>query len=212
MDQEFRLVGDRAGNGAGSRTAGIPDARDWDRPSLCAGWRIRDVAAHVALAPTPPSLVSGLLIEGARAAAGSQTQPRRRGPARDRPPRRRLVTELREHAGSRRPAVTGYRNTLFDVLVHAQDVALPLGLDHPMPVEAARAGAQRVWTRAGRFGPGAGSGTFRLVATDIDWRPETAPSCRVRSPHCFSCSPAARPVSTRISGAGADRLRQPVGA
>ena len=42
------------------------DARDWDRPSLCAGWRIRDVAAHVALAPTPPSL-GQMLIEGARA-------------------------------------------------------------------------------------------------------------------------------------------------
>src|SRR2546427_3483574 len=42
------------------------DAPDWERPSLCVGWRIRDVAAHVALAPQPPS-IAGMLVEGARA-------------------------------------------------------------------------------------------------------------------------------------------------
>ncbi|WP_433294041.1 maleylpyruvate isomerase N-terminal domain-containing protein [Actinoplanes sp. CA-030573] len=28
---------------------------EWEHPSLCAGWRVRDVAAHVALAPQPPA-------------------------------------------------------------------------------------------------------------------------------------------------------------
>jgi uncharacterized protein (TIGR03083 family) len=42
------------------------DAQDWDAPSLCSGWRVRDVAAHVALAPQPPS-IAGMLVEGARA-------------------------------------------------------------------------------------------------------------------------------------------------
>ena len=27
----------------------------WNTPSLCQGWRVRDVAAHVALAPQAPS-------------------------------------------------------------------------------------------------------------------------------------------------------------
>ena len=27
------------------------DAADWDHPSLCDGWRVRDVAAHVISAP-----------------------------------------------------------------------------------------------------------------------------------------------------------------
>lgn len=55
------------------------------------------------------------------------------------------------------------------MLVHAQDVALPLGLDHPMPVEAARAGAQRVWTMGWPFWARRRLRSFRLVATDTDW-------------------------------------------
>lgn len=45
--------------------AGLTDDQ-WDAPSLCAGWRIKDVAAHVALAPQPPSPWT-MLIEGVRA-------------------------------------------------------------------------------------------------------------------------------------------------
>jgi uncharacterized protein (TIGR03083 family) len=39
---------------------------EWNRPSLCAGWRVRDVAAHVALTPQPPSVL-GMLAGGVRA-------------------------------------------------------------------------------------------------------------------------------------------------
>src|SRR5690349_9263553 len=38
--------------------------RQWETPSLCAGWRVRDVAAHVAMTPTEPTLggiVTGLV-------------------------------------------------------------------------------------------------------------------------------------------------------
>ena len=31
---------------------GLSEA-EWEQPSLCAGWRVRDVAAHVAMAPRP---------------------------------------------------------------------------------------------------------------------------------------------------------------
>lgn len=39
---------------------------EWEQPSLCQGWRIRDVAAHVALVPRPPSAWT-MLREGVRA-------------------------------------------------------------------------------------------------------------------------------------------------
>lgn len=188
------------------------DARDWDRPSLCAGWRIRDVAAHVALAPTPPSL-GQMLVDGARARGRfhklnhdvAVRHADRLGS--------RLVPELREHADSRRlPAMTGYRNTLFDVLVHTQDVALPLGLDHPMPVEAARDGAQRVWTMGWPFWARRRLQPFRLAATDIDWT--AGDGALVQGPITalllLLTGRTARLDS--LSGAGADRLRQQVNA
>jgi len=30
-------------------------AEQWESPSLCAGWRVRDVAAHVSLVGLPPT-------------------------------------------------------------------------------------------------------------------------------------------------------------
>ena len=45
--------------------AGLSEA-DWEQPSLCAGWRVRDVAAHVTLMPIPPS-PGTLLVDFAKA-------------------------------------------------------------------------------------------------------------------------------------------------
>ena len=85
-------------------------------------------------------------------------------------PTRDIVAELRMHADSRRiPVVANYRNVLFDVLVHTQDIAIPLGRDHPMPSEAARAGADRVWTMGWPFWARHRLRGVRLLATDTDW-------------------------------------------
>lgn len=188
------------------------DTRDWDRPSLCAGWRIRDVAAHVALASKPPS-VGQMLVEGARARGRFHTLNHDSAVRHADRLGARLVTELREHAGSRRlPPVTSYRNTLFDVLVHAQDIAIPLELDHPMPVEAGRAGAQRVWTMGWPFWARRRLRPFRLAATDTDWT--AGEGALVQGPIAalllLLTGRTARLDS--LSGSGADRLRQQVGA
>jgi uncharacterized protein (TIGR03083 family) len=143
---------------------------EWDSPSLCAGWRVRDVAAHVALAPQPPGvrdmvtwavrsrgsfhrLNHDVSVAHADARSGAE-----------------LVAELRAHAASRRlPVMTGYRNILFDTLVHAQDIAIPLGRSLPMPVAAACAGATRVWTMGWPFWARRRLRGFCLRATDVEW-------------------------------------------
>lgn len=35
--------------------------------------------------------------------------------------------------------MTNHRNVLFDILIHAQDIAIPLGRHLPMPADAATA-------------------------------------------------------------------------
>lgn len=81
-----------------------------------------------------------------------------------------LVDELRRHADSRRlPIVTNYRNILFDVMVHAQDIALPLGRTLAMPPAAAAAAATRVWTMGWPFWARRRLRAVRLTATDVDW-------------------------------------------
>ncbi|SDI50143.1 TIGR03083 family protein [Actinokineospora alba] len=39
--------------------------RDWEHPSLCPGWRVRDVAAHLTLAPQ--TTIGRSMVEFARA-------------------------------------------------------------------------------------------------------------------------------------------------
>jgi uncharacterized protein (TIGR03083 family) len=130
---------------------GLTDEQ-WNSPSLCDGWRVKDVAAHVALAPQAPGPWS-MLVEGVRAGGRFHkinhdvSVRHAEGPGAD------LVAELREHAASRRlPKVTNYRNILFDILVHGQDIAIPLGIQREMPKDAARAGIERVWTMGWPFG------------------------------------------------------------
>jgi uncharacterized protein (TIGR03083 family) len=143
---------------------------EWDSPSLCAGWRVRDVAAHVVLAPQLPGL-GHMLVEGIRA-HGSFHRLNHDISVRHADSRSSvaLVTELRDHAASRRlPAVTNYRNILYDTLVHAQDIAIPLRRQHPMPSEAARAAAARVWTMSWPFWARRRLAGLRLNATDVEW-------------------------------------------
>src|SRR5690242_8889496 len=148
--------------------AGLTPAQ-WDAPSLCAGWRIRDVAAHVAMAPQPPGL-GAMVREGVRARGSFHRLNHDVAVRHAERPAERLVAELREHADSRRlPAVTNYRNIVPDILVHGQDIAIPLGLDRPMPLDAATAGATRVWTMGWPFWARRRLKGSRLIATDTDW-------------------------------------------
>lgn len=170
VDELWAVVdGERAGLSA--LFAGLTD-EEWERPSLCAGWRIKDVAAHLALAHTGPGRAAVDLVR----AGGSlprmiRDSARRHAAAAS---QARIAAQIAGMAGSRRTAPgVGPVEPLLDVLVHGQDVAVPLGRHRAMPVGAARAVATRVWTM-----PWPMSTTFsarsrlrglRLRATDTEW-------------------------------------------
>lgn len=144
------------------------DGDGWERPSLCAAWRIRDVAAHVALTPRSPGAVT-ILARGLRARGDFDALNRdlavehaARIPD--------LVAALRADAGNRRrPAITTPANLVFDTIVHVQDVAVPLGLRVEPPVEAAVAGAERVWRMGWPFHARRRLRGLHLRATDAEW-------------------------------------------
>jgi len=142
---------------------------EWERPSLCAGWRIRDVAAHVAMAPQPPG--PAVMLGAVVRARGSFDRLNHDLAVRHAAcPPGEIVAELRRHAASRRlPAVTNYRNIVADVLVHSQDIAVPLGRDLPLPTAAARAAADRVWGMGWPFWARRRLRGVRLTATDTEW-------------------------------------------
>jgi uncharacterized protein (TIGR03083 family) len=162
--------------------AGLHD-EEWERPSLCAQWRVRDVAAHVALIPQSPGMLR-ILAAGVRAGGDFQALNRDLAVKHAQRPPARLVAELRELADSRdKPAITTLDNLVFDVLVHVQDVALPLGRTVPMPVAAAHEGLARVWRMGWPFWARRRLRGMRLVATDVDWVAGDGPADReVRGP------------------------------
>lgn len=138
----------------------------WATPSLCDGWTVRDVAAHLTFAQARlrevigPAVRSGLRFDATirrTALACPLTQ-------------EEIVATIRGFVGSRRraPFVTELE-PLIDILVHTQDICVPLGIDHPMPPAAAAAAATRVLTTRGPLRLWRPPRGVRLVATDVDW-------------------------------------------
>ncbi|MEV1167975.1 maleylpyruvate isomerase family mycothiol-dependent enzyme [Nonomuraea sp. NPDC049784] len=141
---------------------------DWERPSLCEGWRVRDVAAHLALATR--ASVPRAMVEFVRAGGNFDRFIRDTAIRHAWLPIGEIVGQIRESATShRRAPTTKPLDPLFDVLVHAQDITVPLGLDRAMPLDVARACATHIWERGFPFYPQRRLHGLRLVATDVDW-------------------------------------------
>ena len=191
---------------------GRPD-EDWERPSLCAEWRIRDVVAHVALTPHSPT-VGAILLAAVRARGDFDRVNRDMARAYAARPPAELVADLRESADSRRkPAITTLDNLLFDVLVHVQDVALPLGVECPPPPAAAREGVERVWRMGWPFWAKRKLRGLRLEATDVDWTVGDGPV--VRGPAqalLLLLTGRAAAALPALAGPGVARLSQGAGA
>ncbi|HJT95079.1 MAG TPA: maleylpyruvate isomerase family mycothiol-dependent enzyme, partial [Mycobacterium sp.] len=109
------------------RTADLLDSLsndEWRHPSLCDGWTVHDVAAHLTLqqirlrdilpgAIRHPGGINRMIRESAKRRAGLSRQ--------------EIVGEIRRTVGSRRHNIgVTCRETLIDILVHSQDIALPL--------------------------------------------------------------------------------------
>ena len=143
----------------------LPEAA-WKQPSLCEGWSVRDVGAHLTFSHARlrdviwPALRTGFRYNAMVRYAAV------RSPL----THQQIVTTLRGFVGSRRraPFVTELE-PLLDILVHSQDICLPLGIDHAMPLDAAVAAANRVLTLRGPMRLWETPGGVRLVATDTDW-------------------------------------------
>jgi len=138
----------------------------WEQRSLCEGWSVRDVGAHLTFSHARlrdvawPAVRTGfryneMIRYAALHSPMTHTQ---------------IVATLHGFVGSRRraPFVTAME-PLLDILVHSQDICVPLGIEHPMPVDAAVAAANRVLSLRGPMRLWDPPRGVRLVATDADW-------------------------------------------
>ncbi|HET8605077.1 MAG TPA: maleylpyruvate isomerase family mycothiol-dependent enzyme [Marmoricola sp.] len=179
--------------------AGLTEAQ-WDAPSVCDGWRVRDVAAHAIGAPqlrlrTMPAMLWRGRFDVDRAGL---LDGRRRGQA----PTTEILAQFERYAGSRHrmPGTL----PLPDILVHTQDVVRPLGLRHEMsPQVAAIAADQMRPRRIARIVHAEDVvAHVRMEATDIDWVRGSGPTLRGPMQELLLvCSGRAR-VATELEGDG----------
>jgi uncharacterized protein (TIGR03083 family) len=181
--------------------------QEWQHPSLCDGWTVRDVAAHLTLQQL-----------GARAAIAMMARYRGdidkavRESARERATvlsPGQIIAAIRATAGSRRHnfGVT-YREALIDALIHAQDIAVPLGRSHPLPPEAAAAAATRIWTMRWPppFPASRAMRRFRVTATDTLWTAGHGPEVRAPIGAILLLSAGRRTALPELTGDGATEL------
>lgn len=138
----------------------------WATPSLCAGWTVREVAVHI----TQSHVRFGEVLLGALKSGFRFDAMVRRAALEDPADPAAITARLRAMAGSRkRPPMTKEVDPLMDVLVHTQDICIPLGIDRAMPVDAAVAVAERLWHMKFPFAPQRDLPGYRFVATDTDY-------------------------------------------
>jgi uncharacterized protein (TIGR03083 family) len=140
--------------------------QQWTAPSLCEGWKVRDVAAHLTHSQMGPGRV---VVEALK--SGLRFDPMiKRLALEDNRSQAQIVAALRGMVGSRKRIVgTKPLDPLTDALVHGQDIAVPLGIDRPMPEAAAAASANRLWHMGFPMQPAKRVKGIRLVAADADF-------------------------------------------
>jgi uncharacterized protein (TIGR03083 family) len=182
--------------------------QQWQHQSLCAKWRVKDVAAHVAMTPAPAPDMPTLLAALARARGNLWAAGAAIAVEHARRPSAQIIYELRRDAAARTmPRITNPENLLLDALVHGQDIAVPLGIDRPMPTEAALAGFERVWTMGWPFHAQRRVRGVRLVATDAPLDVGTGPVVEGRlADLLLLLTGRTEAALSRLQGEGADRL------
>ena len=191
----------------------LTDAQ-WEHPSLCAGWTVRHVAAHLTLqqqrvrdvaafvARNPRMLRSVTLNRVIHDSAVLQA----------RLPADEIVDRIRSMIGSQRHnAFVTHLETLTDILVHGQDIALPLGADLEMLTPATAVAASRVWSSRGSWLAGVFRALpldgYRLVATDTDWTRGDGPEVSGPVGAILLLLTGRAVALEQLTGRGADRLR-----
>jgi uncharacterized protein (TIGR03083 family) len=190
------------------------DDDQWEHPSLCEGWTVRDVGAHLTLQqmtlaqamrvvlrnPSHALDVNRIIHESSRRQAVALST-------------EAIVAAIRATVGQRRhnPGVT-HRETLIDNLVHGMDIAVPLQLEIEIPADAAAEAATRVrsfdGTGRNRVFRDIPLREFRLVATDHAWSAGDGPE--ISGPiRALLLLLTGRPAGLAdVTGPGADVLRR----
>ncbi len=136
-----------------ARLAASLSDEQWATRSLCTEWTVGEVFAHLVMTPARvpgawPMATALVAAHGHLWTAGAAVVHEY---ARDRT-QQEVVESLSRLADARtRPVFVVDANILPDLVVHGQDVAVPLGLERSVPDAAARVALDRLWSMGWPF-------------------------------------------------------------
>jgi uncharacterized protein (TIGR03083 family) len=146
---------------------GLPES-DWNAPSLCSGWRVREVVAHMTMPfryPAPRFL--GEMVRS----RGNFTRMADRVARRDsHAPIGTLLDGWRTNEDHPwKPPGGGRKGALTHDVVHGLDITIPLGIEHPVGEPALRVVLDHATTPLSLKHFGRDLTGIRLEADDLDW-------------------------------------------
>ena len=153
------------------RLADLLDAASdaqWDTPSLCAGWRVREVVAHLTMAARYPQ---EQFVAELQRCGFDFTRLSNEVAARDANlPTDEHVRNLRSEVMQQwAPPGGGYRGALNHVVIHGLDVTVPLSAPRLPPDQTMRVILDDLTQADGTVRFGVDFAGRRLQATDLDW-------------------------------------------
>jgi len=181
--------------------------QQWITPSLCKGWTVHDVTAHLLMPLVTPirrvmftMVASGLNFDRANIKLTDRVARRSND---------ELVSELRANAEDRfKPPGMGPGAPLTDVLVHGQDIRRPLGIRHAIDPEHLRTALKFVAGRSQGFVPKGLVSGIRLEATDLDWASGEGAVARGPGEAILLTMTGRRAALADLEGPGVDVLRE----
>jgi len=167
MTGTWAMVADARANLAGYLEMLRPE--QWDAPSLCAEWSVRDVVAHVIQATSKVRvtvIVNRVMRRGFSLNGAIATGAKEHGEM----PRELLLKQLRWGINSEMcPPTATVDSLLGDVVVHTQDIRRALGPPGAVPEERLRVTLGHMRGVDGILGNKNRIRGLTLRATDIDW-------------------------------------------
>ena len=182
----------------------------WRAPSLCAGWSVHDVVAHVlSYEELGPRQLAARFARGSfhfgRVNAVGLREYAGRSPA-------ELTDLLRRHlTPTGLTAGLGGAIALTDGLIHHQDIRRPLGLPRAVPAERVRPALRTALFAPTLLGV-VRVRDVRLVATDLDWAFGRGPEVRGTAEALLMAVAGRRGIAAELSGPGRERIARRLGA
>ncbi|GAA3104400.1 maleylpyruvate isomerase family mycothiol-dependent enzyme [Streptomyces rectiviolaceus] len=184
------------------------DDKQWDHPSLCDGWTVHDVVAHLVdtARTTRLGFVSGMI----RARFDFDRQ-NARGVDRERGASPRETLERLRQVAPRRSGPPAPLDTrLIEEVVHGEDIRRPLGLTHSyLPAAVIRAVRLQARTSASFGGAKERVAGVQLAADDADLLIGEGPQARGNAVSLLLAISGRREALDELDGPGVAALRTP---